>query len=806
MKGKCKLASITPPVLPAWRLASVCLVLLLAAGRPLAQGNDASDLGRAFSSYARHHLREELFVHTDQSFYMAGQVLWCKIYCVDGGLHRPLDLSRVVYLELLDDQHKAVVQAKLAMDKGLADGSLVIPASLGSGRYLLRAYTRWMRNFSADDYFEKIITVVNTFKSAQVTSPQPGGRYDIQFFPEGGDLVRGLPAQVGLRAVDPGGRGIECTGVVLDQNNDTVAHFRTARFGLGQFPFTPLPGKQYRALVHSDGDSSFPAALPPIREQGYALHLQDPGDGDLLLTVTGNVTGEHTVYLLVHTRQLLKRAETQQLVNGQARFVIPRDQLGPGISCFTLFNARRTAVAERLYFKKPPVLDVALRTDSASYASRSRVTVDLATGSGSTGYRSANLSMAVFRTDSLQPADQDDLASYFWLGADLRGHIESPSYYLTQDGPEAAQAADNLMLTQGWRHFRWEDVWKDSSGSPAFLPEYEGHLVTGRLVDHRTGQPAGGVTAYLSAPGRKIQFYAATSTPDGSLLFNTREMAGGNRLIIQTDYRKDSTYRVDILTPFSESYSGTRLPALHLAPDLRDPLLIHSISNQLQHAFRDSMLNRFTSPFPDTVNFYGKADKVYYLDDYTRFTTMEEVLREYVQEVAVRRQDRRFRLFMVREDRGLYEEDPLRLVDGVPVFSSDSIIALDPLKIQKIDILARKYYRGPLVSEGIVSFSTYKGDLDGLRLDPAALEIEYEGLQLRREFFAPVYDTPEQRASRLPDFRCLLYWNPRLETGPEGHRQLSFYTSDQPGTYVVFTQGLSADGVSGFGSLHFTVR
>ncbi|MGH7238370.1 MAG: hypothetical protein ACREGF_07585, partial [Candidatus Saccharimonadales bacterium] len=111
-------------------------------------------------------------------------------------------------------------------------------------------------------------------------------------------------------------------------------------------------------------------------------------------------------------------------------------------------------------------------------------------------------------------------------------------------------------------------------------------------------------------------------------------------------------------------------------------------------------------------------------------------------------------------------------------------------------------YYGPAVEDGIFSFTTYKGDLGGVELDPRAIVVDYEGMQMRREFYSPVYDTQEQVASRIPDFRNLLYWTPLVNT-QEG---VSFYTSDQPGKYVGVIQGITANGDAGSKYFTFEVK
>lgn len=130
----------------------------------------------------------------------------------------------------------------------------------------------------------------------------------------------------------------------------------------------------------------------------------------------------------------------------------------------------------------------------------------------------------------------------------------------------------------------------------------------------------------------------------------------------------------------------------------------------------------------------------------------------------------------------------------------------DPLKIKKLEVVTKKFYSGNDVIEGIVSYTTYKGNLDGFQIDPNALVLEYEGLQLQREFYSPVYVTKEQEESRLPDFRNLLYWSPDIKTDEEGSSALDFYTSDRPGRYAVVVQGINSNGNAGSKVVYFTVK
>jgi hypothetical protein len=186
---------------------------------------------------------------------------------------------------------------------------------------------------------------------------------------------------------------------------------------------------------------------------------------------------------------------------------------------------------------------------------------------------------------------------------------------------------------------------------------------------------------------------------------------------------------------------------------------------------------------------------------------MEEVMREYVPGVVVRiRKDGFHFLVANRIQKSIFQNNPMVLLDGVPVFNINKIMAFDPRRVQQLDVMTSRYFQGPQIYEGLVSYTTYDGDLGGFNLDPRALLQEYEGLQLPREFYAPAYETAVQRQSRVPDLRNLLYWNPQVHTPATGSQQLTFFTSDQAGTYQVVIQGLSVQGLAGSSTFTFEVK
>ncbi len=142
----------------------------------------------------------------------------------------------------------------------------------------------------------------------------------------------------------------------------------------------------------------------------------------------------------------------------------------------------------------------------------------------------------------------------------------------------------------------------------------------------------------------------------------------------------------------------------------------------------------------------------------------------------------------------------------MPLFDADEIMAFDPLKVKSLDVMRRTYYLGAQGFPGVVSYGTYTGDLNGFTLSRHSVSLDYEGLQLQREFYSPRYDNQKQREGRMPDQRYLLYWNPSVMTDDQGKAQVTFYTSDVSGNYKVVVEGLDKKGEAGSNTTSFEVK
>jgi hypothetical protein len=754
-----------------------------------------------FLIHSQRAVQEKIYLHVDRPFYLVGETMWFKAYNVEGGSNQFLGMSKVAYMEVLDKENIPVFQTKFAMQEGKGHGAVVIPTAVASGQYKVRCYTNWMKNFSPDYYFESTVSIVNPFVKFE---PNPDDKkdlaYDAGFFPEGGYLVNGLASKVAFRVIGSDGKGIAFKGALINQHNDTIVRFEPAKFGIGYFNFTPNADDTYRAVVRDRKGKPYIYPITDIKSEGYVMHVKDSTDNLVRVIVSSKTDSEPgAVILLAHTRQNQMYADRKAIVKNGAEFVFDKNKLGEGISHITILNEKMKPLCERLYFKRPnKALTLDGKADKSTFHTREKVNLNL-TAKAKGLPALANMSVSVYLEDSIKNPDPQDIGTYLWLTSDLAGTVESPQYYLQSDTKDADQEIDNLMITHGWRRFKWNEVFDNRTTEYANLVEFDGHFVYGKLINTITGAPASGIESYLAPLDFPARLYTAVSNPDGSVRFELRNLFGPKEITVQTALNRDSIYRFEMASPFSKQFSSTPPGNFFFDKTKENALLTRTINMQTTNAFPPKAFANPAVAITDSTAFFGPPDEKYFLDDFTRFPTMEEVLREYVRGVLVRRRNKEFHFRMIDKlvPNTFYNTDPLTLLDGIPIFNIDKLMEVDPLKVKKIETISGRYFLGSLSFPGIVSFSTYQNDLAGFELSPKVLVMQYEGVQAPREFYEPKYDSKSELSSRIPDFRNLLHWAPDVTTDTNGNASVQFYTSEQTGTYKVVVQGMTANGTAG---------
>ena len=113
---------------------------------------------------------ETVFVHTNATTLVSGETLLYKIYCLKSSDKTPSNISKVAYVELVDDSKKSVFKTKISLENAVGQGDYFIPTTLKTGSYKLIGYTNWMLNKPFSELFQLNINIVNPYKVDEKTS------------------------------------------------------------------------------------------------------------------------------------------------------------------------------------------------------------------------------------------------------------------------------------------------------------------------------------------------------------------------------------------------------------------------------------------------------------------------------------------------------------------------------------------------------------------------------------------------------------------------------------------------------------
>lgn len=113
--------------------------------------------------------QEKVHIHLDKPYYAIGDNIWFKAYVVNAEKNELSNLSKILYVELINDKDSIKKSLKIPLKMGLTWGDFMLSDSLREGNYRIRAYTTWMRNFGEDYFFDKTIVIGNSISTSVLT-------------------------------------------------------------------------------------------------------------------------------------------------------------------------------------------------------------------------------------------------------------------------------------------------------------------------------------------------------------------------------------------------------------------------------------------------------------------------------------------------------------------------------------------------------------------------------------------------------------------------------------------------------------
>ncbi|MES2828731.1 MAG: hypothetical protein V4687_11260 [Bacteroidota bacterium] len=338
-------------------------------------------------------------------------------------------------------------------------------------------------------------------------------KIDLQFLPESGYMVAGIKSIVAFKAIGEDGKSMPVSGTIYDGKGNVVLPFSSSYAGMGRFELLPGTNESYTARLTLTNGEIKSYDLPKVIPQGTTLSVLNEVKSNQLQvkvqTSDNALNSDSTFYLLGTAKGVLYFS--QQVSAGQLTFSIPKSKFPNGIVRFTLLRGE-TPLNERIIFiNHQSDLNIHIAQNKPSFLKRDSVSLEIEVKDKSGIPVKGSFSLSV--TDDSQvrpdPTGNFSITAGLLLGAELKGNVESPGYYINTNTESAWLDLDNLMLTQGWVGYSWKDVFSNGKTSK-FNAEKE-FQITG-TVTNLLKKPVIGAPVLISS--QKPSFITTVNTDD----------------------------------------------------------------------------------------------------------------------------------------------------------------------------------------------------------------------------------------------------------------------------------------------------
>ncbi|MDR1678773.1 MAG: hypothetical protein LBR81_03245 [Prevotellaceae bacterium] len=640
--------------------------------------------------------------------------------------------------------------------------------------------------------------------------------FDVQLFPEGGNIISGTTNCVAFKAVGVDGLGVDVQGALYNDEDKKIIEFTSTHLGMGKFCYFPDNTRRYYTLFRTAKGETKRVNLPRPLEEGFGLAAVQKYDR--ILVSVKSVKGR--MVSLVDSLRLVGHIRGTVFYDAPISGTTPAvmfhtTELTPGIAHFLLFDKKNKPVSERLVFVYPaqPVPQFEVDFIPLVNAARDHVTgIFQLTDFEGKPLANAEISVAI-TDDSVVPRDStaENVFSGLWLSSDLKGFVEKPGLYFDPDYPDAPEALDLLMQTQGWRRYSVETELAEMGNETEekIQPNYEEEktvAVSGQLTQEgKTDKPLAGVQVLAYAPKTG---YFNTQETDSAGYFSFKHLAFLENTQFTLQARMDSKlplanahFRIDeqnfpkpdnkiphaAATPVPDSY-------LQAANEK-----YYSENGGITRYLHNGQVVAFVPerPIEETLGLdYRGSDEIFVLEGQTLDSLKGITLAELLKTIPD--------LAAWNEHIQPSAENPHRepivglrfVVDG-NIYSFNEVKNIDTKQLEALSVRKPIYgrdLREKLDNTLIELHFTANNPLAAAADKQVVATTMPLGYAVNVLFYQPKYEFLNIRESLQPDLRSTIYWNPDVRTGGSGRGMFSFFMADKLSVYRIVVEGITENG------------
>ncbi|MDB5030619.1 hypothetical protein [Mucilaginibacter sp.] len=678
---------------------------------------------------------------------------------------------------------------------------------------------------------------------------------DVQFMPEGGNMVSGIDTRVGFKAISEDGKAVEISGKVFNSKNMEIATFKSTHKGMGSFELMPVAGETYNAKVTLTGNITKSYPLPMVNPIGTSLRIEaKEKDLEISINATPDVlSSTNTYYLIAQTRGLICYTAAINFKNGQVKKVIGKDLFPTGIAHFTLLNSTNQALNERIvYISHNDNLQISVAASKPVYSIRDSIALAITVKDNAGKPVRGNFSLAV-TDDSQVRADSigSNIISNLLMTSDLKGTIEEPGWYFEKNTLGRINAFDNLLLTQGWVGYDWKAIFSTKPPQPQFAAEPE-FIVQGKVTNlFNKGVEKAGMVLF----SRKPEFVRDTVTDkDGRFTFRKLFPIDTAEFKIQARNKSGKSFNVGI------EMEGF-IPPRFKPNGLITPWYVNSdtisLSNssikasQLQaqanfrgegHMLKEVVIKE-TKLVKESHNLNGPGEADLVLDEQDLLKagkmTLGDLLKEKIKDfnigefpsapskqgkpapkrLSYRVNDKEIRLiidgidaeqvlsytvFLPRDDQGrlreikqIFDYFSAEDIKGIELMWNSRYNSSYGVKFLGMDILSSGDYP-TFMDWAFIEVTTRGGKGPWMRTTTGTYLYKPLPFTLAKQFYRPRYTIKNATTAMGTDLRSTIHWAPSVVTDKDGKATVSFYSADKPANYTLILEGTDLTGAFGY--------
>lgn len=803
-------------------------------------------------TFADNFPREKAYLHFDNTSYYVGDTIWFKAYVTLAEKQMFSQISRPLYVELVDQTGHIADKQIIKLTQGEGNGQLVLPQSMLSGYYEVRAYTRWMLAFNEPQYFsrtfpiyqlsnsdklERSITTYELNPSMENRPLETKEKLSVRFFPEGGQLVEGVTSQVAFKAESKNEGNIELSGTIYTKGGTAITSFETLHDGMGCFEYTPS-AQPAVAKVDFQG-KKYEFTLPQALPNGYVLSTVNNA-GALLVKVSCNAaTPQDTLAVFISHQG---RPYVHQLISCRAdapqEFILPTRKLPAGVLQVSLINRAGNTLCERFVFANPRApLQLSAEGLKEVYAPYAPIRCELQVRNAKGEPISGDVSVSIrdgIRSEYLEY--DNNILTDLLLTSDLKGYIHQPGYYFASPSPQKQMELDILLMVHGWRKYDISQAISTAPFIPLQLPETQLVLngqVKSTILKNKLKDIA------LSVIVKKDdQFITGGTVTDenGRFTIPVEDFEGTTEAVIQTrkvgkERNKDASILID--RNFSPAPRAYGYKELH--PEWKDLTHWQQKAENFDSLYMDSIRKveglyvldeveikskrRQGSNMATKINeksidaYYDVRRSVDLLRDNGKIvTTIPELMEKLSPQFDWNRSNneltyRQKPICYIMDNHILSETETqmmLTEVDGLAsIIISKGTGGIDDDIIQNTKISEVSDSTGVDISQ-LDKYSVFylvplpRRDVLN-KSQSAALgtrQTVIQGYTRALEYYSPAYPTRELYMDKV-DKRRTLYWNPSVRTDANGKARIECYNNQYSTPLIIQAETMSKDGQIG---------